>query len=128
MRSLVRLAPIAALAVASCTQPPEPPGAAVAQALAGRVPIGPPRTCVSQFGDDHMQVIDAQTIGYEQGRTLYVNRLAAPCPGVHQLNTLITESHGGMHCRGDHIRGIEPGAIIAGPVCILNDWVPYARR
>ena|SRR5947208_12347870 len=128
MRSLVLISPAIALALASCIQPPEPPGAALAQALAGKVPAGPPRSCISQFGSDHMYVIDAQTIAYGYGRTIYVNHLAGRCPGVDPLNTLITESHGGMHCRGDHIRGIEPGGIIPGPVCILNDWVPYSGR
>ena len=127
MRSLIGIAPVVALALASCTQPPAPPGAAFAQAVAGRV-AGPPRSCISPFGSDHVYVIDPQTIAYGYGKTLYVNRLGAPCPGVDQTNILITETYGGMHCRGDRIRGAEPGAIIPGPVCILNDWVPYTKR
>jgi hypothetical protein len=23
------------------------------------------------------------------------------------------------------VRGLEPGAVIPGPTCILGDWVPY---
>lgn len=128
MRSLGLTLPLFAMALASCAQPPQPAGAEVAQALAGRVVAGPPQTCVSQFGSDHMYALDPQTVAYGYGKTIYVNRLAAPCPAVHQLNTLISESYGGMHCRGDRIRGAEPGAIIPGPVCILQNWVPYRSR
>lgn len=128
MRSLGLIVPLAAVALGSCMQPPQPPGAEVAQALAGRIVAGPPQACVSQFGSDHMYVMDRQTVAYGYGKTIYVNRLAAPCPGIEQMNTLITESYGGMHCRGDHVRGIEPGGIIPGPVCILQNWVPYRSR
>jgi hypothetical protein len=127
MRSLIFVAPVAAFALASCTQPPAPPRAAFAQVIAGRI-AGPPQSCISQFGSDHLYAIDPQTLAYGYGRTIYVNHLGAPCPGVEQSNILITESYGGMHCRGDRIRGSEPGAIIAGPVCILHDWVPYRTR
>jgi hypothetical protein len=127
MRSLIAIAPVAAFALGSCTQPPAPPGAAFAQTVAGRI-AGPPQSCVSHFGSDHPYVIDPQTLAYGYGRTIYVNRLGAPCPGVDQSNILITESYGGMYCRGDRIRGSEPGAIIPGPVCILHDWVPYRTR
>lgn len=124
MRSLILIPAVTAITLGSCAQPPAPPGAFLAQALAGRVP-GPPQECISGFGQDHPYVIDPQTIAYGSGRTIYINRLAAPCPGVDQVNTLITETYGGMYCRGDHVRGKEPGAIIPGPVCILNNWVPY---
>lgn len=127
MRSLVLFPAIVAIALASCAQQPQPPGAAVAQALAGRV-AGPAQECISEFGQDHPYVIDPQTIAYGYGRTIYINRLAGPCPSVDPMNVLITETHGGMFCRGDHIRGAEPGTIIPGPVCILNQWVPYTTR
>jgi hypothetical protein len=126
MRSLILIA-AAAIALGSCAQQQPPPGAAVASALAGRVP-GPPQECISEFGSDHPYVLDAQTIAYGYGRTIYVNRLAGPCPAVDPTNVLIIESHGGMFCRGDRIRGAEPGAIIPGPSCNLNNWVPYRTR
>jgi hypothetical protein len=124
MRSLTLVPAVAAIAVGSCAQQPQPPGAALAQTLAGRVP-GPPQECISEFGPDHPYAIDAQTIAYGSGRTIYINRLAGPCPGVDPVNTLITETYGGEYCRGDHIRGKEIGSIIPGPVCILQNWVPY---
>lgn len=124
MRFLALVPAVAAVALGSCAQQPAPPGAALAQTLAGRV-AGPPQECVSQFGQDHAYAIDAQTIAYGSGRTIYINRLAAPCPAVDPVNTLITETYGGEYCRGDHVRGNEPGSIIPGPVCNLNYWVPY---
>lgn len=124
MRSLILVPALAATALGSCAQQPAPPGSALAQTLAGRV-AGPPQECISEFGQDHPYVIDPQTIAYGYGRTIYINRLAGPCPAVDPVNTLITETHGGMYCRGDPIRGKEPGAIIPGPVCILQNWVPY---
>ena len=126
MRFLILVPAVASIALGSCMQPPAPPGAAVAQALAGRV-AGAPQECISEFGQDHPYVIDPQTIAYGYGRTIYVNHLAGPCPSVDPMNVLITESHGGMFCRGDHIRGAAPGDIIPGPVCILNPWVPYTK-
>lgn len=127
MRPLSLVPAAAAVALASCAQPPAPPGAAVAQALAGRV-AGRAQTCVAEFGSDHPYVIDPQTIAYGYGKTIYINHLAAPCPDIDRMNILITEVHGGSYCRGDHIRGVEPGGIIPGPVCILGDWVPYRTR
>jgi len=127
MRSLILVPAAAAIALGSCAQQPQPPGAALAATLAGRV-AGPPQECVSEFGSDHAYVVDPQTIAYGYGKTIYINRLAAPCPAVDPTNVLITESHGGEFCRGDHIRGAEPGAIIPGPVCNLNNWVPYTSR
>lgn len=127
MRTLTLVPAAIACAVAGCTQPPSPPGAAFAQAVAGRT-AGKPQTCVSEFGQDHPYVIDPQTIAYGYGKTIYINHLSEPCPGVEQMNILITETHGGMFCKGDHIRGAAPGDIIPGPVCFIGNWTPYTTR
>ena len=61
-------------------------------------------------------------------RTIWIDRLAADCPGLNEANTTIVEAGvGGQYCRGDRVRGLEPGAIIAGPGCNLGDWVPYRQ-
>jgi hypothetical protein len=129
MRSVIVIS-AAALSVASCAQPqPGAPGDAApfARELAGRVP-GPPTSCVSTMQGTNLRVIDRQTLAYEQGATMWVNRLGAPCPGLEALNTVIVEPKlGSQYCSGDHIRGLEPGAIIPGPVCFLGQWVPYRR-
>ena len=123
MRALMLIA--AAALVASCSSPVTPPGAGFAEAIAGRV-AGPPKTCISNNPAENLHVLDPQTVAYGYGRTIYINRLAAPCPALSQFNTIIAEaSTGNEYCRGDRVRGLEPGAIIAGPSCNLGDWVPY---
>jgi hypothetical protein len=129
MRSIIFIS-AAALTVASCAQPPGAPDDSgnFARELAGRVAAGPPQTCVATQQSTNLRVIDRQTLAYEQGTTLWVNRLAAPCPGIEPLNTVIVEPQlGTQYCDRDHIRGLEPGGIIPGPVCFLGQWVPYRR-
>jgi hypothetical protein len=118
--------PIAAITVllGSCATPGEPAGAAFARELAGHV-AGPPRTCISQFGVDNLRVIDPQTVAYGTGRTIYVNALPGNCPGLSPHNIIIVEAQSGQYCRGDRVRGLEPGGLIPGPSCNLGDWVPY---
>jgi hypothetical protein len=118
----------AALAVGSCARPAAPNDTtAFARELAGHV-AGPAQSCVTTFPNQNLRVIDTSTLAYGEGRTIYVNRLAAPCPGIEPLNTIIVHTYGSQYCRGDRVQGREPGAIIAGPQCILNDWIPYRMR
>jgi hypothetical protein len=125
MRALMLIA--AAATVASCSRPVSPPTDATAQALAGRV-AGPVQTCVTTNPAENLHVLDPQNVAYGYGRTVYVNRLRAACPAISQFNTLIVEgSTGGQYCRGDRVRGLEPGSTIPGPSCNLGDWVPYRQ-
>jgi hypothetical protein len=126
MRSLIALL-ITACVVAGCTRPAEPPGGAFARELTGRV-AGAPQTCVSAINNQNLRVIDASTVAYDSGRTIYVNRLPGPCPAIAQLGTVIVDARdGSQYCRGTRIRGLETGAIIPGPWCPLGDWVPYGK-
>ena len=124
MRRLVVL-----LVLASCSPvAPVPAGGdPFARELAGRV-AGPAQTCVSTNHSQGLRAVDSQTVVYELGTTLWVNRLEQACPAISPHNTIIAESHGAQYCRGDRIRGQETGAIIPGPACTLRDWVPYRRR
>ncbi len=94
--------------------------------LAGRT-AGPPRDCIPASAGDSLVARDSQTLVYRRGDTIWVNRLAAPCPGLHPMSTLIVEVHGSSHCRGDPVRALPMGSRIAGPVCGLGDFVPYRR-
>jgi hypothetical protein len=124
MRPLI---PLAALAVASCVpQTPEPPNAAFARELAGHT-AGAPQNCVNTMPDQNLRVVDRSTVAYGWGRTIYVNHLPGECPALSPFNTLIIEASAGQYCRGDRVRGLEPGGIIPGPSCNLGDWVPYRR-
>ena len=96
--------------------------------LAGRV-AGDAQDCVptAGTGSDGLRAVDAQTPTYRQGSTIWVNRMPAACPGVRPLATLVVEVRGGRYCRGDLVRGLEPGAAIPGPLCALGQFTPYRR-
>lgn len=100
---------------------------AFARELEGRV-AGEPQSCVPVRQSEGLTIVDRRTIVRREGRTIWVNRLAADCPGLRPLNTLIVEAHGGQYCRGDLVRGLDPGTTIPGPSCPLRDWVPYRTR
>ncbi|MFL6845127.1 MAG: hypothetical protein ACJ8ER_09630 [Allosphingosinicella sp.] len=100
--------------------------AGLARELAGRT-AGEPRDCVTADSGRSLVARDRQTLVYETGRTLWVNRLAAECPGLDPTSTLVLDLHGGQYCRGDHVRSVEPGMTIPGPVCILGQFTPYRR-
>ena len=117
---------IAGVAAGSCAPAPMQTGNGLARELAGYTP-GPAQTCVGTWQNQNLRVIDASTLAYGYGRTIYVNRLAAPCPALEPTNTLIVDAQAGQYCRGDRVRGLEPGGIIPGPSCALSDWVPYRR-
>lgn len=127
MRSVILIC-AAALTAGSCAQPGTPNDtAAFSRELAGRI-AGPAQTCVGTFQGQNLRVVDRHTVAYEVGRTMWVNRLAADCPALEPLNTVIVEPKlGSQYCRGDHIRGLEPGGIIPGSTCFLGQWVPYRR-
>lgn len=94
--------------------------------LAGRI-AGPAQACVSALPNQGPRVIDSMTIALDVGSTVWVNRLSASCPALSPFNSLIVERSGGQICRGDRVRGLEPGATIPGPSCNLQDWVPHRR-
>ena len=101
-------------------------GAELARQLAGRS-AGKAERCVSITQSAPLEIVDRQTIAYRSGSTIYVNRLQGDCPGLRPFNTLIVETHGSQYCRGDRVRGLEPGTSIPGPTCPLGDFVPYRR-
>ena len=96
----------------------------LARDLAGRS-AGEPQSCIPTQATSGLTGVDSRTVVQRSGRTIWVNRLDADCPGLRPFNTLIVEAHGSQYCRGDHIRMLEPGATIPGPICVLRDWTPY---
>jgi len=115
-----------ALPVASCAQPDAPVRTPISEQLEGRV-AGPPQTCIPSLSSGTLSAVDTGTVAYRSGAVIYVNHLTSPCPNIAPLNTLVVDALQGRYCRGDRVRAIEPGATIAGPVCILGDWVPYRK-
>jgi hypothetical protein len=102
----------------------EDEGSELARQLAGRS-AGEAQACVSITQSGPLEIVDSRTIAYRAGSTIYVNRLASNCPGLRPFNALIVEAHGSQYCRGDRVRGLEPGSSIPGPICPLGDFVPY---
>lgn len=118
---------LALAALAGCQ--PIAPAASDGQAareLAGRS-AGEPQTCVSTFEGQSLRPLDRRTVAYGFGSTVFVNRLDADCSALAPNSTIIVEASGSQFCRGDRLRGLEAGASIPGPVCILRDWTPYRR-
>ncbi len=126
----MRLLPLL-LVVAGCaatgTDRPSRDQEALSRELSGLV-AGEPETCISATSSSGLTIVDRQTLTYRQGRTLWVNRLPAECPGLRPLATLIVEVQGSRYCRYDRVRAIEAGASIPGPTCLLGDFTPYRAR
>ena len=103
-----------------------PAGGVQRSELQGRV-AGSPRTCISTLPHQNVRVLDPATVSYDSGAVVWVNRLLGACPGLSPYNRTIFEQSGTQLCRGDRVRGLEPGGTIPGPSCNLQDWVPYRR-
>jgi hypothetical protein len=88
---------------------------------------GQAQSCVVADDVTMLRVLDARSIGYERGGTLWVSRLPRDCPALSQSDRLAVEMHGREYCRGDRFRTVTPGMTVAGPVCDLGDFVPYRR-
>ena len=99
---------------------------ALGKELAGRTQAAT-TACVSTFGNQGLRVVKPGTVAYGDGKTIYINRLRSACPALSQFNTVIVEKNGSEYCRGDHIRGLEPGSTIPGPICFLGDWTAYTK-
>ena len=126
MRALMLIA-AAAVVATSCTRPVTPPRSSIAEETVGRT-AGQAQTCVSAYPNQNLRILDPQTIAYGYGNTVYINRLPGACPALSQFNTIIVDAgSGSQYCRGDRVRGLEPGALIPGPSCNLGDWVPYRK-
>ena len=99
---------------------------ALARELAELTP-GEAERCVPARQNEALTIVDSRTVVLRSGPTVWVNRLDGPCPGLRPMSTLIVEAHGSQYCRGDRIRGLEPGSSIPGPLCVLRDFTPYRR-
>jgi hypothetical protein len=127
MRSAIFLALLLAGCAAALGDPDEREADALARELAGRV-AGEPARCVSAPPSNDFRPIDGGAFVMRRGDTIWVNRPdGGECPGFRPFSTLIVETQGGQYCRGDHVRALDPGSTIAGPTCVLGEFVPYRR-
>ena len=136
----MRIVPLslAALAVASCTMAPPPPGYAAAQAaqeqadfqraLAGRVPSGPPQLCLPPGPTYGSRNVSENTIIFERGSTYYVNHPPGGCTGLgNPAYALVTRSVGTGPCRGAlaEVTDLQTHTFIGA--CSLGEFIPYRR-
>ena len=112
--------------IAGCAPAAPTAGPAVIPELADRT-AGAPQRCVPTQLTGAMRIAGPGVVLYGSGRTIWVNRLASPCPGMSRMNSLIVEPFGAQYCRNDCIRTVEPTSGIASPSCLLGDFVPYTR-
>lgn len=124
----MRLLPLLLLASACAAGGGAPSGGetGLERELAGRT-AGEPRDCVSTSSGANLAARGRQTLVYQLGDALWVNRLAAACPGLDEMSQIIIEVHGSRYCRGDHFRTRRPGESIPGPICVLGSFTPYRR-
>jgi len=122
------------LALGSCAPAPAPEARTpraereLAAALAGRT-AGAPVRCLPQFRADNMQVIDDNTILFEDGRTIYVQSPPGGCPGIGSgRNTLVTKLWGtNQLCEGDISQLVDLHTGIGGGACVFGPFIPYTR-
>jgi hypothetical protein len=116
------------IAAACAAAQPEPSGgeAAAIRELEGRT-AGEPQLCVPIETARALTVVRRGTILYGSGRTVWLVRMRDPCPGLSRFDTLIVEPVGSQYCRGDHVRSLDPGSSIPGPICVIESFVPYSR-
>lgn len=89
---------------------------------------GAPVDCISTLSSVSLDIASEEVLVYRANGVTWVNRLPSRCPGLRPLNQLVVEpTSGGRYCRGDRVRGIEPGSSIPGPICPLGSFTPYRR-
>jgi Family of unknown function (DUF6491) len=100
----------------------------LARELKGKV-AGEPRSCISNSRNISSIRISDDTLLYrESGRTVYVNKLRGPCPGLTRGDDImVVETFSGQLCSGDLIRLVDRTSGIQGPVCSLGEFTPYKK-
>lgn len=122
-------------AIAACStaagQPTRTPQAQqdLAKALAGRA-AGKPVSCIPNYRNTNMQVIDDWTILFRDGRTVYVQNPRGGCGGLGTGRyTLVTRLYGtGQLCSGDINRLVDLPTGIQGGACVFAPFVPYTKQ
>lgn len=92
--------------------------------LAGRV-AGPTTACVPLRQGETLRVSEnnRHTLIYGNGRTMFANYLGQ-CR-IDPNDLLVTLPSSGSYCRGDVVKTVDRSSGIPGPVCILDNFVPY---
>lgn len=130
MRNLVALTLASCLAACSFGPPP-PTGpnpqaqARLAAMLAGKI-AGPAQECLPLSDAQDMQIIDARTIVFRTGSTVYVNPLRGACAGIGITSVLVMKPFGSIgHCENDIAEVLDPSTGMITGSCQLGPFIPY---
>ena len=130
--ALVSLGGLVALASCSASPVQDTPSPRaqkeLADALAGHTP-GPAVRCIPNYRSNNMQVIDDNTILFQDGRTIYLQKPRGSCNGIaNGSRTLVTRQFGTNNlCDGDINKLVDLTAGIQGGACVFGPFVPYTK-
>jgi hypothetical protein len=102
--------------------------AKLAAALSGMT-AGPAQDCVSESGLGSSEPYGARTILFHgpTDNVVYVNRLAAMCPGLDAGLALRVQTPATRLCRGDIVTVFDPMSGTEFGGCSLGTFTPYRR-
>jgi hypothetical protein len=126
------------MAIGSCTASdvataPAPIGEKEARLLdkelKGKV-AGQPVNCISSTGNvAAIRISDDMLLYRTSGRVVYQNRLRFACRGLaRDHDIMVNRTFGSQYCRGDIFHLVDPTSGIAGPSCILGEFIPYRKN
>ena len=101
-------------------------GGAERDPLAGRV-AGTPVQCISLDQATSPQIVDAGTILFRRGKTLWRTGPVDACPGLRRTSILIVERFGSQLCRNDRFQAVEPDQRIPAAPCRFDRFTPYLK-
>ena len=96
--------------------------------LVGRV-AGPAASCLPTYNANDMSVIDARTVAFRNGGTVYVMTLSEGCDMIGRAGyAMVTKQYGssGM-CGGDIVRVADTLNNFTVGSCTISSIVPYSR-
>lgn len=97
----------------------------LAELLEGRV-AGEPLSCINDFRNSNLTVIDDTAYVYGRGRTIYVQRTSNP-ESIDDGDILVSRRFGGRLCRQNLVHTVDRfGGFFRGAV-FFEDFVPYTR-
>lgn len=94
--------------------------------LAGRV-AGEPVSCVSMRNIRGSRIHDENTIVFEAGSTLYVNRTRGACPSGRMSQALRYRTSATSLCSGEMVSVFDPTTGVEYGGCSLGEFTPYRR-
>ena len=87
---------------------------------------GEPVNCLNRSQRDRLRIIDRTALVFRDGKTLYVNRTAAP-RYIDDFDVPVFKPFGSRLCRSDRVEWVERFSGMGGPVTLLKEFVPYTK-